>query len=192
LAATLPAGSTANSIWGTSRNTTIPLTITSQPRIYGGQTTDVGTYESIVGVPPEEGTVVFRLNRWANLQYSGGARFPTSGGFFLPPAYLRYEFSQGNWIPAEPIINLGEAVWIFRKPRLSNPKLIDGSWLRFSVPTALGQTNYLQFAEGSPDASWQTYTNLVGDGNLMSFTVPALSALGQSRFYRIAISMPNY
>jgi len=182
LETSLALGSMANTITGTPRSNVISLAVDSQPRLYGGQTTGVSTYETIVGSPPEQGTVLYRLNLWASpFQTAGSYR-----GSFDSPRYLQYEFLDGRWLPAPPIINLGEAVWIFKRPILNAPAFVANAFW-FSFPTAIGQTNFIQFANGSPTGVWQSLTNFVGNGNVVQIADPVGSPPGISRFYRAAV-----
>lgn len=79
---------------------------TNTLRLVSRQTNGPGTYENIVGRYPGEGAGVYRL-------------IPGSGGPSIAPVtdtnwYLPYVFTNGNWSPSNPVVNVGEAVWIMR------------------------------------------------------------------------------
>lgn len=67
------------------------------------------------------------------------------------------------------------------KPILS-PQLVGGSF-RFSLQTAVGQTYTVLENADLATANWGAYTNLVGDGSLMQFTVPV--GTFSQRFFRV-------
>src|SRR5262245_48781625 len=63
--------------------------------IVSRQTPMTGTYNDIVGLPPQEGDVVFRYD-------------PAT------QSYVAYNFVFGAWDPVDPTANVGESIWICR------------------------------------------------------------------------------
>jgi hypothetical protein len=53
----------------------------------------------------------------------------------------------------------------------------------FSFPTTAGQTNTVQYTPSLSPANWQTLTNLIGNGQVQTFT--DATATNQTRFYRV-------
>ncbi len=163
------------------------------------------TYEQITGLPPSEGTKLYRYD--STLQ---GHPFELSN-------WTAYTFSQGIWTPSTPNVSVGEAVFI-KVPTVANqpPVLAEtpdqtahaGATLRFTIPAVDpdGPSNLLRYSldSGPPGASidpvtgeftWQSHLSDVGTTNPVVVRVsesgtPALSAI--KAFSIVVVDPPRF
>lgn len=149
------------------------------------QSNVVATFEGIVGRAPVDGTRVHRYN-------PGPGRDPLDIG--QPPDYSTYTYSGGEWSPCEPVVDLGEAVWVDQptafvyQPKLLNPRLVSGQFT-FEVETVYGYGTKVEYANTLPSDSWKELMAFTGDGYRKTATdtnVPNASR----RFYRIQTVHP--
>ena len=92
---------------GTPHVPVLPINLCFPVDLVSRQTNDVGTYENIVGSPPDGtncGPKLYRFN-------PGPGRNPAN---FAPPDYTVYTFQNGAWNPQAPTVAVGESVWIQR------------------------------------------------------------------------------
>ena len=89
---------------GTPHIPILPVALCPGLNLLSRQTNDIGTYEDIVGLPPNPcvTTKVYRFNPGP-----GRTLFPLTA-----PNYTIYTFQNGAWDPQAPTVNVGEAVWI--------------------------------------------------------------------------------
>jgi hypothetical protein len=85
--------------WTTTPPYTVNLLDLLPARTYGysSQTPSIGTYESITGRLPTEGSGMLKFN-------------PAT------QSYQQYSFSLGQWSPSQPTVNIGESVFIQAPP----------------------------------------------------------------------------
>jgi len=157
-------------ITGTIHTSIVAQLVTSVARLYGTQTNDIGTYSKIVGAPPQEGTVLMKFNKWGNPFVLG------------PPNYLVFTFDNGAWSPSEPLANLGESVWIFQRPTISNV-IASSTNFTFSFTSAEGQTNYVEYTDSVTPPGWQALTNFVGNGTVAQISTSVTNS--SQRFFRV-------
>ena len=102
------AGNMMVTFFGQQHVPVLPAAIpVGQLTLVSRQTNDVGTYENIVGRPPGDGAMVYRL-------------IPGCAGITNIPSptstncYLTYVFTNFTWQPEDPEAQVGESVWIRR------------------------------------------------------------------------------
>jgi len=127
---------------GQPHDPAIPLPLPCAPALsfVSAQTVGATNFDTIVGEPPNEGAEVRRWN--PNTQN----------------ADLVYTFESGSWVPSEPIVNVGESVWIAQAPPPPAALSVSPTTLSPSCPEG----------ENAPDQSFEVWNS--GGGSL-SYTI---------------------
>ena len=154
--------------------------------LLGRAVVGIGTYENVVGRPPQEGHKVVRLRRGSKPAQWG----PPDYRFADPPPWefattnlLVHTFTDGAWVPEAPQLNIGEAAWFYAPPPLLHLSM-GGTYAALSWPMASIDMQ-LQYASqfGNPI----TWTNVIQapatNGTQVTVTVPVNPA--QPQFYRL-------
>ena len=151
----------------------LPLPLPAGYSLVCCQTNAPATFEAIVGRPPDPGTKVFRLQ-------PGGV--PAG---FDDTNYLVYTFADGAWLPEAPVAGIGEAVWVFQPPTMSNVKIVAGQF-GFDALTPLDATATVEYTGALEDTdSWLVLTNVAGFGGTTNITDPADANVVTQRFFRL-------
>jgi hypothetical protein len=116
------------------------------------------------------------------------------GGWPLYPTniegttFFTYTFTNGTWNPSNPIVPLGEAVWVLQPPKISNPRFVS-SRFEFETRTATFATLDVEYSD-APDGTspWLLLTNIVGSGNVTNVVDTTLSNSVAQRFYRLKLN----
>jgi hypothetical protein len=132
------------------------------------------TFEDIVGRSPDPGSRVYRY-----IDLPGND--PT---VLNETNFTIYTFTDGAWVPETPVVDPGEAVWIFQPPTFSNIQ-ISGGQFSFDVltPVATVTVEYTQDLAGG--GSWSELTSFSGNGGVMNVVDPAGVDAVTQRFYRV-------
>jgi hypothetical protein len=135
------------------------------------------TFEMMVGRPPTPGTKIFRLLA------TGIPNQP------LPQNdtnYAMYTFNGDSWSPAPPVADIGESVWVFQPPVISNLQTTNGT-ITFGALTGRGTQTVVEWSD-SLTGTWQTLTNFpFTSGNLTNVTDSVAPDVPTQRFYRVNV-----
>lgn len=139
----------------------LPLNLPpGQLTLVAAQTPTPTTYEQIVGLPPSEGTVLYR--------YDSALRGdPRNLSEWQP-----YAFSSGQWTPATPTISVGEPVFIQIARPDAGPSFILQP--QSQVVAVGSDVTFLAQVAGTPPFYWQWYFN---GAAISGATNPAISLL---------------
>lgn len=159
----------------------LPLPLPAGFSIICCQSNIPATFDIMVGRPPDDGT---RLYRYTNAPY---ILLPMLDG---ETNYMEYAFTNGSWNPEEPVVNIGEAVWVYQPPEIANAQLT-GTNFTFDALTAWRATTAVEYAD-SLAGPWQTLTNFSGSGGWpyngwTNVVDPGDITTNGQRFYRINV-----
>jgi hypothetical protein len=175
---------------------TIPLTVGPNIvhvalNLVSCQSNIVAGYEDIVGRPPADQTLLFKLNNGGHALH-----FQTNTPYYpAAPDYAQFGYTNGVWSPAIPIMDIGEACWVYEltpfvyRPVALNPR-VENTHFAFELETVYGKSVTIEYAEFLPAPGWQELTTFVGDGHRKTVRDDNETASHTQRFYRIRSSAP--
>lgn len=156
----------------------LPLALPAGFSIICCQSNVPATFEMMVGRAPDEGTKIFRL-------------LTNNDTFTVPTVenhtnYTVYTFAEGSWNPEPPVVKVGEAVWIFQPPVISNLQVTNGA-ITFGALTGWGWgTGTEVLWADSLTGTWQTLTNFsYASGSISNVVDPIAPDAPATRFYRL-------
>jgi HYR domain len=179
-----PEGAFSLTFSGTPHVPVLPINLCSPVDLVSRQTNDIGTYENIVGLPPDGsncGPRVFRFN-------AGPGRNPAN---FAPPDYTIYTFQNGVWNPQPPSVAVGEAVWITRVaspiPLSITSQPLD---LQFCDTNATNCAMFSVAANGTEPLNYQWYLNgaIIPGATESSYTYCPVVLADSGNQYTVTIS----
>jgi hypothetical protein len=144
-----------NAFLGTAHVPVLPVDLVPGRYYFlSDQTLQVGSYESIVGMSPVEGSTVYLYTNQANL-----TNFST---------WDVHTFSQGAWHPSPPTIPIGSAAFfkiqtnvpaLAARPTISQPA-VAGDRFRFTFNAESNRTYSVEFRSMQSEGSWSVLTNI--------------------------------
>jgi hypothetical protein len=168
-----------NTFTGNPHTPVLPVSLTpGQMYFLSDQTVEVGTYESIVGTSPVEGSTVYIYTNQASLTNFSAWDVRT--------------FQHGAWSPSPPGIPIGMAAFFMINTNLSasvTPPTISGlailgNNVKFQFNAESNRTYAVEYRTAFGDAGWQILTNIPAQPAATNIQVSD-PATGPSRFYRI-------
>src|SRR5262249_45245770 len=97
------------------------------------------------------------------------------------PDYTIFTFANGAWSPANPVIGITEAVFVYQPPQLSNLQ-VTADGISFEIMLPLNQQFLIEYTDSLAQPSWQPLTNIVGSGASTKITDNSIGT--SQRFYR--------
>jgi len=130
------------------------------------------TYEQITGLPPSEGTKLYRYDPMLQ------------GDPTILSNWVVYSFSQGQWTPATPNVSVGEPVFI----RVPTPNSAPTNLPPLSLQLLTGGLIEVAWPTQTVNAVLQTASSLSGPWSVASQINPLQlpSRISQSQFFRLA------
>jgi hypothetical protein len=154
----------------------LPLALPAGLSLVACQSNMPATFQDIVGRLPDPGTKLYRL-----LTNYAGDPIPD----FNETNYTIYTYQDGAWSPTEPVADAGEAVWISQPPVFSNLTTADGG-LSFDVLTPDVAFLTVEYSDSlEPGFTWQTLTNIWGEGGVSNVVDPTVISNNPQRVYRL-------
>jgi hypothetical protein len=130
-----------------------------------------------VGRSPDPGTCLYRSS-------GGWPLYPTN---FEGTTFLTYSFTNGIWTPTNPIVPLGEAVWVLQPPKLSAQQTVSGQ-PQFAIRSATYASMDLEYTDALDSSSpWLFLTNVVGSGGVTTVADATATNGVAQRFYRLSL-----
>ena len=169
-----------NVFTGTPHVPVLPISLTpGQFYFLSDQTLEVGSYESIVGTPPVEGSTVYLYTNQVALTNFN--------------AWDVHTFSAGSWHPSAPVIPLGGAA-MFRidtnqvataatPPTISQIALVSQQ-IHFSFHVEANRTYAVEFRAITNGATWSVLTNIPAQETAAQLSISDPIAT-ESLIYRI-------
>jgi hypothetical protein len=133
------------------------------------------TYDMIVGRAPVEGAQIYKFKL-----------LDTANPTMLDETnYTIYTFANGSWTPEAPIADIGEAVWVFLPPAMSNLQMTTNQF-SFDALTPFGGSMDVEYSD-SLSGPWLVLTNLSGFGGVTNVLDPSNMSAQTQRFYRLKL-----
>jgi hypothetical protein len=149
----------------------LPLQLPAGFSLVCCQSNVAATYDMIVGRSPVEGAKIYKLHQFL---------FNTD---LDETNYYVYVFTNGSWTPEVPVADIGEAVWVFEPPAVSNPQITSDQF-NFDALTPWGGSVDVEYSD-SLSGPWLVLTNLSGFGGVTNVSDPSSTGDQLQRFYRL-------
>lgn len=163
-----------------------PLALPAGFSIVCCQSNVPATFEMIVGRSPDGGTKIYRL-----LNYNSASNDIPLPSLASDGAFTVYSFVNSSWRPEPPIVNIGEAVWIFQPPVISNLQITNGT-VAFSALTGWATSTDVLWTD-SLTGSWQVLTNFANASGSISNVVDSIDPNAPTqRFYRLRMTETSH
>jgi len=132
----------------------------------------------LIGLPPAQAQSSARFTIMRGVIAGGGTTFSSSARFQLGSTIAQPLAA----VPSSARFSIQGGFWIRPAPIFFAPAAVNGNFL-VSIQSELGENYTLSYANSLSNPSWQTLTNITGNGSVITVTNSAPDVA--QRFYRL-------